>query len=382
MADQHHHRLTPSAEEAIIGRVQPRRRRVVDNAAVRLTGMGYLLEPVGLSESDNAVFLAVVAAPRATPGELADQLGSSPSAIRRALAHLTAAGLVTRLISRPPRYVPAPPDVAVDALVARRQEELERLRADARELAARVRQAPGRSPADLLEVLESGDAIQQQLAQTQLGAREEVLIVDSPPYLQGRPLPNLEELQALRRGVSYRCVYEGPSLEFPGHFEQLVASVRAGEQARTLPVTAMKMQIVDRRVAIVPLSLDPAETGVRLLVRASPLLEALVRCFESMWNQATPVAVLPDDPAGDVWEVPHAGLRESGESQGGNGSGLSDRDRRLLSLMSAGMKDSAIARTLGVTQRTISRQVAALMAELGADTRFQAGLQANRRGWM
>ena len=289
-----------------------------------------------------------------------------------------AAGLVTKLVVRPPRYVPAPPDVAVDALVARRQQELELLRADARELATRVRQTPGRSPADLLEVIEGSAAIQQQMAQMQLGAREEVLMVDAPPYIHGKPVPNLEELEALRRGVSYRCVYEGPALELPGHFEQLLTYVQAGEEARTLPETAMKMQIVDRRIAILPLSLDPAETGTRLLVHASPLLEALVRCFESMWEQAVPVAVVSDGSSAEPDPVNRKEQRRLAPGPGG----LSDRDRRLLSLMSAGMKDRAIARTMGVTQRTISRQVAELMADLGAETRFQAGLQAMRRGWL
>jgi sugar-specific transcriptional regulator TrmB/DNA-binding CsgD family transcriptional regulator len=336
--------------------------------------MGFSLEPVGLSEADSRVFLAIADAPRITPGELAEQLDISPSGVRRALAQLVASGLVTKLVARPPRYVPAPPDVAVDALVVRRQEQLERLRADARELASRVRVAPGRSSVDLLEVIEGSEAIQQQMAQLQLGAREEVLMVDSPPYIHGRPVPNLEEMQALRRGVSYRCVYDGPALELPGHFEQLVGYVQAGEQARTLPVTAMKMQIVDRRVAILPLSLDPAENGVRLLVHASPLLEALVICFESMWEQATPVAVLRDG-------VPDAAGDQTVRRQRRRGL-PSEQDRRLLSLMSSGMKDSAIARTLGVTQRTVSRRVAELMGELGAETRFQAGIQAGRRGWL
>ncbi|WP_433005487.1 helix-turn-helix transcriptional regulator [Kribbella sp. CA-294648] len=342
--------------------------------------MGYLLEPVGLSETDNRVLLAVVTAPQATPAELADQLGISASGVRRALGNLVAAGLVTKLVVRPPRYVPAPPDVAVDALVARRQQELEQLRADARELATRVRQTPGRSPADLLEVLEGSAAIQQQMAQIQLGAREEVLMVDAPPYIHGQPVPNLEELQALKRGVSYRCVYEGPALELPGHFEQLLMYVRAGEEARTLPVTAMKMQIVDRRIAILPLSLDPAETGMRLLVRASPLLEALVRCFESMWEQATPVAAMAGDGPAEPDTVTRRAREQRRTAKGP--SGLSDRDRRLLTLMAAGMKDRVIARTMGVTQRTISRQVAELMADLGAETRFQAGLEAMRRGWL
>jgi DNA-binding NarL/FixJ family response regulator len=32
--------------------------------------------------------------------------------------------------------------------------------------------------------------------------------------------------------------------------------------------------------------------------------------------------------------------------------------------------------------RTVRRRVAEVMAELGADSRFQAGVEATRRGWL
>ena len=54
----------------------------------------------------------------------------------------------------------------------------------------------------------------------------------------------------------------------------------------------------------------------------------------------------------------------------------------LLRQLAAGAKDEQIARTLGLSLRTVRRRVADLMIELGADTRFQAGVEAARRGWL
>ena len=54
----------------------------------------------------------------------------------------------------------------------------------------------------------------------------------------------------------------------------------------------------------------------------------------------------------------------------------------LLRQLAAGAKDEQIARTLGIGLRTVRRRVADLMIELGADTRFQAGVEAARRGWL
>jgi DNA-binding NarL/FixJ family response regulator len=54
-------------------------------------------------------------------------------------------------------------------------------------------------------------------------------------------------------------------------------------------------------------------------------------------------------------------------------------DPQLMALLSAGLKDDAIARQLHVSSRTVGRRVADLMADLGARTRFQAGLFVQRR---
>ena len=56
------------------------------------------------------------------------------------------------------------------------------------------------------------------------------------------------------------------------------------------------------------------------------------------------------------------------------------RDQTILALLAAGAPDATIARQTGVSQRTVERRVRALMDRLGAGTRFQAGVQAARRG--
>lgn len=57
-------------------------------------------------------------------------------------------------------------------------------------------------------------------------------------------------------------------------------------------------------------------------------------------------------------------------------------ERALLGLLASGLKDEAIARQLGVHVHTARRRITALLARLGAGTRFQAGVQAGRRGWL
>ncbi|MCE6998548.1 helix-turn-helix transcriptional regulator [Saccharothrix sp. S26] len=56
--------------------------------------------------------------------------------------------------------------------------------------------------------------------------------------------------------------------------------------------------------------------------------------------------------------------------------------RKLLLLMAAGATDRAIARELGVSERTICRRIALLQLKLGVRTRFQLGVLAASKRWL
>lgn len=61
---------------------------------------------------------------------------------------------------------------------------------------------------------------------------------------------------------------------------------------------------------------------------------------------------------------------------------VTDAHRRLLEMLAAGSKDEQMARALDMSLRTVRRRVAALLVELGVTSRFQAGVEAVRRGWL
>ena len=117
------------------------------------------------------------------------------------------------------------------------------------------------------------------------------------------------------------------------------------------------MVIVGPRRAILP---EPLGVGSerRVVVRQASIVGVLQAWFEELWESASRV-----DARGDR---------------------LHERDHRrlLLAELADGVKDEQIARNLDVSLRTVRRRVASLMVELGVDTRFQAGVEAVRRGWL
>ena len=64
----------------------------------------------------------------------------------------------------------------------------------------------------------------------------------------------------------------------------------------------------------------------------------------------------------------------------GRTTALTRRERMVLRLVADGLSSKAIARRLGITERTVKFHVGSILNKLGADTRAQAVAEAARRG--
>jgi DNA-binding CsgD family transcriptional regulator len=161
--------------------------------------------------------------------------------------------------------------------------------------------------------------------------------------------------EAMSTGRRSRAIYPVRALsEAP---ESLEARARLGEQVRVLDDLPTRMFILGDAHAVLPEPLGFADEP-RVHVRQRSLVAALTLWFESLWARATPVAELEQRAA------------------------RPDLRRFLLEQMLAGATDEQIARTLNIGLRTVRRRIAAVMSDLGVDTRFQAGVEAARRGWL
>ena len=60
----------------------------------------------------------------------------------------------------------------------------------------------------------------------------------------------------------------------------------------------------------------------------------------------------------------------------------SAEDFQLLQLLAQGHTDDVVARGMGWTRRTLQRRLQRIFEKLGARSRFQAGILAQRAGWI
>lgn len=158
--------------------------------------------------------------------------------------------------------------------------------------------------------------------------------------------------EALARGQRSRAIYPARVLEEAP--ESVFERMDAGEEVRLVTEVPTRMALVEGIGAVIP-----EEWGVanerRLVLHQPAVMAALGDLFEELWSRAI---VVP-------------------------GGASTDHSRRLLlEQLARGAKDEQMARVLGLSLRTVRRRVADLLHDLGVETRFQAGVEAVRRGWI
>lgn len=211
-----------------------------------------------------------------------------------------------------------------------------------------------------VEVLRGHEAVERKTAELFAQTRHSVDELIRPPFYHGpTSLAMPEEQQLLSPDVAVRGLYKSSLLSYQYVMDAVRASIAHGEQARVRADVPLRMRIHDQTWAMVTLAQPPTDAaGMQmadydaLLITRSPFLDALVRLFETFWNQSTPL----------VFDLAD-----------------SDADGRLLAYMEAGLTDAAIGLSLGVSERTVHRRISALMVAHGAATRFQLGMAAERR---
>jgi DNA-binding NarL/FixJ family response regulator/DNA-binding Lrp family transcriptional regulator len=325
---------------------------------------------LGMTAESERVYTALVRNPHRSSTELAAICDLPTAAVGRLLSKLVEDGLVTRTTGRPPRFTAAAPDTAVTHLISERERELGEARALVHRLAEMHREATRiNDPAIAVELLSNRDDVSAAARRLSAIAQHQVRAFDRPPYVD-RPGSNLGgQIQRQKEGVAHRVVYDRTAVAWPRRLQDdIIPSLRAGEQSRVHPELPLKIVIADDRTAIIPFSLAPGGQTAAYLIHQSPLLAALEALFETYWERATPVQDLDGEGSPDA-DRPRADEPDEGT-------------RALLTLLAAGLTDASIARAQGWSERTTQRRVQQLMSSLGAVTRFQASLLAAKRGWL
>lgn len=267
--------------------------------------------------------------------------------------------------SAPQAWEAAPPDVALAALAGRLERRAPDTRALAVELSLTCQQVRARYASDRHGIRSIGSLPELDAATADVvtKAERELRRLRNPSPrtslgFRGEPSHHRRRLlSADGQPLRSRCVYDARTLDLARGESVIMARVRAGEQARFLTPLPFSLTIADDEIAVLDLtSYDSSGVG-SMVITEGRLVTALVGLVETFWQLAAPM---------------------SGETI----SDLDERGALVLQLLATGATDAKIAEQIGISQRTVERRVRALMDQLGVTTRFQAGVQAARRGWL
>lgn len=197
-------------------------------------------------------------------------------------------------------------------------------------------------------VLDNHDDRQLSAESTLASARREICVMQPYPYwMPGSSRDDAEQASTpdndwTTRGVVCRYLYDERILSDDGFRKRALAEVAEGAQARVVSTLPTWMLIVDSaRVLYLP---EPT-TGRGASTSASGLVASLQITFDSIWSTARPL---------------HAPTIASD---------LAVDQRELIMLVASGKTNGAIARTLGVTERTIRRRMVTLYEHFGTQDR-------------
>jgi DNA-binding NarL/FixJ family response regulator len=317
------------------------------------------LSALGLTADSEHLYRLILRTRESSPAALSDTSGRSIADVQQQLDPLLERGLVSVADGV---VTPCPPESALGALIrteAERIAKAERALTTAQaEATAYVNEYHAGRRVDWVSI--SIDVVpEDQLADvmsTLIRHSEGDMLFLRPDQWQLPPSQrsDTEVTAALRTGRSSRALY--PVEVARSHSPQVMDRVRAGERIRMLPTLPTRLAVFGTEALLIPQTWG-SSASTPLLVRQPALVAAGTALFDQLWSSAVSVPGYDD-----------------GEH--------SDAERDLLSLLGKGAKDEQIARALGISVRTVRRWIATVMADLDANSRFQAGVEAARNGWL
>ena len=321
--------------------------------------MEFLLHVAGIEPLEERLYRSLLAHSPQSLTDLAVAVGVPAGLLRGPVERLQAIGFVTTLAEDSESFVPVPPDLALHLVVSReelklrrRLDELSRLRGSAPRLSRQLVGDARETRDDVIHVVDGAPLVRQKMADVALLARSQVRRIE--------PVPLYDEELDTQADVTQRVIYERAALDDPEMLERVQLRQLRGEAVRLIPRPPARIVLADDDLAFV--ALDDKPDRVRgILIHPSPLLTSVISLFDVLWERGIPLDAGVNGGPEAAWRI-------------------SDEDAALLRLLAAGLKDQAIARHLGIGLRTVVRRIGNLSRTLDAETRFQAGLQAARRG--
>lgn len=321
-----------------------------------------------LADLDVALYRAMLRDPDCPVSEFAAQLEVSVGELDKAVGRLSDLGLVRlgegdTLLTVSPMLAEATVIGAEDLELGARRAAVEQRRDTIRRLVPHWNTAFSTLVHEgVVDVIDDQAAIANVLMHYANRVEHELLST-APGRLPSTRIDGrtrVANVYSARRGIKTRALYQHTALRDRATRAYLNDLVQNGAKIRFAPSIPGRSLVVDRAVALLPIPTeDPGRHGLAV-VRERNVIAWVVATFEQLWAEAAPIEELM--------------IKQQDDAE------LDQTRAAILRLMAEGEKDEAISRRLSISVRTCRRHIADYMAQVGATSRFQAGVIAARAG--
>ncbi|MCF6469778.1 LuxR family transcriptional regulator [Nonomuraea sp. MG754425] len=325
-------------------------------------------ETLGLDPAQTALYSAVLRLHKATRSDLAQAMDGPVEKVGRQLDDLVKLGVVDEQSGQ---YLARHPAAALGRVIA---ERLDRLAEESRRIDSALGSIRG-----LIRDYDAGRDYRDGPFTVEMASGADILYesvvgiavqCQTPPMTLLTTVPDERTMTDFARKfadlwidaqkrnlLTVQVIVPVTTLALPGVRAQLTSLIESGGQVRSLDRVPSWFMTAGPEMAGLPAHWGgnlPDHAYNFYLVRTSVVVGVLGSLFRELWARAVPL--LPDR----------------------RGDGMV----QVLRLAAQGMCDDSIARRLGVSVRTVRARFADAMTELGAQSRFHAGVEAARRGWL
>lgn len=176
----------------------------------------------------------------------------------------------------------------------------------------------------------------------------------------------------LARKVRMNVVHQSSVLAHPSVVSYLRELESSGARVRLRDSLPFRLLLVDGEAAVCP---EPDNGS--FLMRGDRVMVLLNRVFETTWVDSLPLERALDREARCAEE---SGTESDSRPTPSAKLALAPVQEAILRSLAEGHTDQSIARSLGITTRTVTRRIREIYALLGVESRFQAGIAAQRLG--
>ncbi|MFJ3878457.1 LuxR C-terminal-related transcriptional regulator [Streptomyces sp. NPDC090077] len=326
-----------------------------------------MLKSANLDEAVEPVYLLLLRRPGITVAEISAALDVPDAEVRKYLDVLADLALIKRSLQTPETLMPMNPEKVFEAALSQKQAELaktqhemEELRAVAARLASEYAVEYSYGQGGAFERLTSVEAVRARMDELVAATTVETLAFapGGPQTAENRAASRPLAQSLLSRSVVMKTIYLDSVRNDPGSLEHALWLSENGAETRTVPVLPLRLQIFDRRSALIPINPEDSSQGA-IFLEEPGMVAALYAFFRLVWESAAPIA--QPKRTRDV-------------------SSVSPQERELLRLLADGLTDEAAARKLGISLRTERRMITEVSARLEAHSRFQLGQRAAENG--